>query len=292
MALSKADKTYIREHYLLQTHEEMSIVLNKTSQTISSYCSRYGLHKSKEANPLPDKALISDKPFEMLNHQEQLIYAKYDLQSSPMFDQLKKQFSNDEINKFVDTWTHYYVQFKGEITPTEKTQITSAVQYEIIMSRNLIMKKELLDTIYKMRNMIDAENLLGENKDLTKILDLEREIANNMSLQTQLTKEFNDAQSRHSSIFKDLKATRDQRIQSITNATKDFFSLVKELQRRDVQAKEARYMELGRLAAEKERRKLMELHSFQDGSVDHIIFTSETLEEQAAIPELEDSEDD
>ncbi len=139
-----------------------------------------------------------------------------------------------------------------------------------------------------MSNIIEVEKLLELEKRLDKddqdrdlIINYERQIAVLRSSQETLSRDYKDLQTRKATMLKDLKGTREQRIKAIEDSKQTFASLVKQIATdSDFRVQIGLDMEKMRLAAEKEKERLSDYYTYEDGMVDQPFLTPETLKQE------------
>ena len=107
---------------------------------------------------------------------------------------------------------------------------------------------------------------------------MERQVAIIRASQETLSKDYKDLQTRKATMLKDLKGTREQRIKAIEDSKQTFASLVKQLATdTEFRTSIGIEMEKMRLAAEKEKERLSDYHTYEDETVDQPFLTPETL---------------
>lgn len=287
--LTTDEVNYIRENALYKTDNELAHILKTKESVIARHRVKMGLRKNKYLKKSQAKAkqevtvqdeLFGGTPFDMLGDIQKRKYCELKLTQSPRWTQIQKTLNTDESQQFLDSWISYYIQFRGEVTPTEETQMIQLIQYEIMMERALINKREFARTIERLERLMAAElRLSDDQQDKQNIADWESQIVDLRGLQTNSSKEYMALQEKHGKIMENLKATRDQRIKEIEDKSQNFFALVKYVQRRDNQEREARYMGLAKKAMEKELGRFGELHEYMDGGIDRVILNAETTGE-------------
>ena len=79
-------------------------------------------------------------------------------------------------------------------------------------------------------------------------------------------------------MYKDLKATREQRIEKLENNKQTLASLVNKILRDpDFYEQEGKALEKMRMAMEQEKERLSDYHEYADGTVDQPFLTPETI---------------
>lgn len=223
---------------------------------------------------------------------------RWHLKKLPEWKSLKQQFTNDELNLIEEKYIKYVEQMESNLTATEESQVLNMIKIEILMNRNLTADKESLESIsiYQQTSqaIIDSVNgnvSLLEEDQREKLQDCQNQITSirdghgfrnkqHMELQTQL----NNIQSK-------LKTSRDQRVNNILDAKMSFGAYVKSLGEIKKQQKESRFIELNRLATEKENQRLSRAHKYADGSYDNPMLTAEILEKLDKEDEDDETQD-
>jgi hypothetical protein len=119
-----------------------------------------------------------------------------------------------------------------------------------------------------------------DERDLTQISLWQTQLTSYSAALVQLTKEYSDAQSKKDAIFKALKTTRDQRYKEIKESGKDIFSLIMTLDTIEKREQEGRMAELIHMSAEKTKDDWSGWHEFEDGDMDSILLSAESLEKR------------
>jgi len=202
-----------------------------------------------------------------------------ELVAKPYYKELKNQFTEEELGLFSFHFKKMWSQFKDDVFHTEEMQIIDTIKLEILMNRILKSQQENQEQISTYERMLQAEKAVDKDqRDIDYCMQLERQIAVVRASQETLSKDYKDLQARKATMLKDLKGTREQRIKAIEDSKQTFASLVKQIVTdEDFRVKIGYEMEKMRLAAEKEKERLSEYHTYEDGTVDQPFLTSETL---------------
>ena len=205
--------------------------------------------------------------------------AEYDIKGRPYWGELKLQFSETELVLFLYHWKQIVAQFKKDVLPTEELQIVDTIKLEVLMNRALREQQESTVRIHELDLEIEAEKRKNsEDQDREYIFNLERQIASFRAAKDGLSREFKDLQTKKSALFKDMKATRAERIEKIENNKETFSSLVyKILKDPDFFEEEGKALEKMRMAVEGERVRLSGLHKYDDNSYDYPLLNSDTI---------------
>lgn len=210
---------------------------------------------------------------------------RWHLKKLPEWKSLKQQFTNDELNLIEEKYIKYVEQMESNLTATEESQVLNMIKIEILMDRNLIADRESLESIaiYQQTSQAIIDSVNG---DVSLLDEVERDKLQNC--QNQITsirdghgfrnKQHMELQTQLNNIHSKLKTSRDQRVNNILDAKMSFGAYVKSLTELKKQNKESRFIELNRLAVEKERDRLSRAHKYADGSYDNPILTADILE--------------
>jgi hypothetical protein len=205
--------------------------------------------------------------------------AEYDIKSRPYWEELKNQFSEKELSLFVYHWREIIAQFRKDILPTEEMQIIDMIKLEILMNRALREQQDSMRKIAGFEGLILAERQQApDQQDRETIFGLERQIATLRAAKEALSREYKDLQTKKAGMFKDLKGTREQRIQKLENNQDTFDSLVQKLLRDPEHSEQCNmYLEKFRLAIIEEKKRLSAYHTYGDGKVDAPFLNHETI---------------
>lgn len=202
-----------------------------------------------------------------------------ELKSKPYYKELSNQFTQEELEMFQFHFKKMWSQFKDDVFHTEEMQIIDTIKLEILMNRILRSQHQNQKDIIDVERMIEQEKRSErEARDTELIVNLERQVAILRAAQETLSRDYKDLQARKATMLKDLKGTREQRIKAIEDSKQTFASLVLQIAtNEDFRNKIGKEMEKMRLATEKEKERLSEYTSYNDGKVDQPFLTPETV---------------
>ena len=205
--------------------------------------------------------------------------AEYDLKKRPYWRELQAQFSESELEILLYHRKEIVSQFRKDILATEELQIIDVVKLEVLMNRALREQQYSMNKIAEFDEMIEFEKRKAtEDQDREFIFGLERQIATLRAAKESLSREYIDLQTKKSAMYRDLKATREQRIAKLEDNKETFSGLVQKLVRDpDFVEEQNLYMEKMRLAVMKEQERLSDYHEYEDGTVDQPFLTPETI---------------
>ncbi len=156
--LSDKEKAYIEEYCLQKTDEELGEDLKRDPRTIKTYRTKIGVIKKqggKIAKLTTNDAILSAKSSgRYLVESERKEFFQTQLTNSLFYENLKLQFTEDEIDFYLEEWGALCVQFE-DIVATEKRQIDELIKAEIMGNRILRNVKIAEDEILMVQGEID-----------------------------------------------------------------------------------------------------------------------------------------
>jgi hypothetical protein len=268
--LSREERDFIHAQTDKLTPEDIADRLDRTVETVTEFI---------KLNVRPVKA----KPSEA--EETTRIVIRQELRSSEAWKNLKGEFDTDELRYFEEGYVKLMSQFKGDVLPSEETQIFQAIKFEILMSRNLKERRKAREDIGRLERMQDdfLAQFEGDPSGMTDAqkafaLDLETQLNSARQAEQSRTTEYVKLQERHEALMKSLKAVRDQRIKQIENSKVSFLGVVKMLMEKDVQHREGRQMELMKRAGRQALTDLGRPVRYDDGNEDSPILSSDTVD--------------
>lgn len=256
------ERSYIESHYTKLTPQQLGEQLGRDPAAIKKYIREHCTGRTL------DKKIVED--------------ARFRLKDSMVWEDLKRQFTKEELDMFLFHWSRTISQFKEDVLPTEEMQIIDMIKLDILMNRSLTEQRKMQD----MLNDLDARrneelDKPPERRDLARLDNVERQIGVIRNGQTNMSTDYKEMQSRKNAILKEMKATRDARIKDIQSDKLTISSLfVKLIEDKETRLKIGREMEKMRLAMETEYIRLSDLHKYEDGMLDRPILNSETIKDK------------
>lgn len=217
---------------------------------------------------------------EKKNTKNVIIDSVGELKSKHFWKELKKQLTAEELEYFAESWAKLVKQFSQyDILETDEMIMKDLVVHDILINRNLIQKKAMLDQIQYYQKELDEE-IAKTTRDQVKIQFCHTKLSEARSALTDLGRSHKILQDSKDQKFKDMKATRDLRYKQIEDAKKTWFELMKELDSNDTRKKEGEWLALMKKSVKKEEERLAEFHQFADGVYDQIFLTPETVKDK------------
>ena len=256
--LSKAETQFITEHADTLGAEEIASRLNRDPASIANFIKR--------------KLKLG------LSDEEEIAYS---LEDRPYWSELKQQFTNEELELVKYHWSRIIAQFRDDVFPTEEMQVVDVIKIEMLMNRSLKQNKETIDQINMLEKMLVQEREVEpEHRDRDYIMNLERQAATLRASQESLNRDYRDLQTKKSSMLKEMKGTREQRIKRLEDSKQSFTGWIAHLmQNPEIVKKYGLEMERMRMAMTAEKERLSAFHKYDDGQVDQPFLTPETSKE-------------
>ena len=257
--LSKEDWKYIEANAERLSPEKIAENLDRNLESVEKYLKKLGKSFNK--------------------HEAFAVQAEYDIKSRPYWKELKLQFSEEELELFLYHWKQIIAQFRKDVLATEELQIVDTIKLEVLMNRALREQQESMERVKALEAEIELEKARDhDQQDKEMIFNLERQIASLRAAKESLSREFKDLQTKKAAMYKDLKATREQRIEKLENNKQTLSSLVNKILRDpDFYEQEGKALEKMRMAMEQEKERLSDYHTYADGGVDIPFLTPDTV---------------
>jgi hypothetical protein len=207
--------------------------------------------------------------------------AAYSLENRPYYKELRQQFTDEELELFKYHWSRMVSQFKNDVLPTEEVQIVDTIKLELLMNRCLKGNKENIEQINTYDHMIQDERARDKDQqDIDYIINLERQVASLRASQESLNKDYRELQAKKSTMLKEMKGTREQRIKRLEDSKLSFTAWVGTImQDPDIMKKYGIEMEKMKLAMENEKARLSVFHKYEDGTIDQPFLTPDTVKD-------------
>jgi hypothetical protein len=255
--LSKADAAYIKKNHDKLTVIQIAKKLGRSESSIYDWIEKnVGFSDSERAE----------------------IEIDNELKNRPYYQELLYQFSPDELRLFEFHFKKMWAQFKDDVFHTEEMQIIDTIKLEILMNRILKTQQDTLNKISSINEDIRREQKLGDDADQDLIMNWQKQVASMIAAQETMSKDYKELQTRKALMLKELKGTRQQRIQEIESSKQTFATLVQKLTvnpnyRREVGLE----MEKRRLALDVEGARLSKLTKYEDGKYDRPLLNSDSV---------------
>lgn len=207
--------------------------------------------------------------------------------------QIERALRDDtEVKYFKEEWASIMQQLMSQmVVHTDEMMVRDLIMQDVITFRITTAMADIHRNKGELERQIQIEFAKDmDDRDLAAIASLREQISSYSAALVQLTREYSDAQNKKDAIFKNLKTTRDQRHKEIRDSGRDIFSLISALDNIEQREQTGRLAELVYMSSDKIRGDWSGWHEFDDGSVDSILLTAESLEKRDMLDSMGDSE--
>ena len=262
-AISTEESNYLRQGVKEGlTDEEMATKLNRNVHFIVKHKKRFIPTGTARFSDLADADKdINDK-----------------INNSPSWMSLKEEFTEKELKHFKEYFSKLMSQFRGNVTATEESQAKQSTKLEILMSRELINHKKSIDYIAKLEEELTAfppyEDMDTEAK--ARYQAVRELLATYRSSSSATYKQYLEIEKQQESLLRQLKMTRDQRINKIDDIKVSWIDTIKKLNEEESRNTIGHVMEVGKKVYKKELERLSESHTFTNGTVDQPVLSADT----------------
>lgn len=261
--LSLEEEKYIRDNIDQQSIEDIAVVLNRTPEPIKRY--------------VETEALLQPRGVQQENE-----ILRLKLRSKSFWTEITRQFDKEsgELEYFENTWINLIKQFREDVLPAEELQIKQFITIDILINRSMKERKRHITETEKLQVLVDKEYAKPEDqRDIAKLANMETQLSFARNSIASYTNEYTKLLSEQQKISKDLKATREQRIKRIEDGKSSWTGLIRMLEEEEIREKEGRQLEILKMAMNKSKTTLYDLHSYQDGQLDRPILNAESVQE-------------
>lgn len=209
--------------------------------------------------------------------------AEYSIKHSPIWKELKNQFTDEELKMFLYHWMRIYAQFKEDVLATEEMQIVDYVRLEILVNRLLTQQHQNMQEIFSLEKQIEAEQKVSpELRDLAKVQSLGDQIAMRRAAQQAISKDHKDLIKQKTEILDKMKGTREARIKMLESSKETLIGWIKLIiNDATIRNRLGIQMEKMRLAMKHEENRLKQLHRYVDGNYDKPLLAWDTIDVQS-----------
>lgn len=191
---------------------------------------------------------------------------------------VKKSLLPEELQGFENNWAALYSQFFHQgVTPTDEMMMKDVIIEDILLHRALEQKKNILQEIKENEKLIAEEREKDmEDRDTDFMTNALRTVVQLRGTSEAYTKEINEIKKTKDTKFKDLKATRNERLKTVEESGKNIFALIKLLDEQKMRETEGRMTGLVYKASQVKQEEMSKDSVFADGEVDKAWLTPES----------------
>lgn len=231
----------------------------------------------------------SKKPRKTLSETEREVFFRETLENSKYYDNLKKQFTQEEMDYYLEEWAALCLQFE-DIVNTDKRQIDEYIKTGIIGNRILRNIRETEDVI---NELIEETELLGKVKELDDDEDAQSrydQICNMVirfsSASQGMVNDYGKNQEARAKLLESLNTRRKDRVNQIKKSGTSFFDLIQTLDEPQYRDEQGYYLELMKLAKDGLKHDWRDPALFPDGTKDAVLIDEHSTEPEIQIVEL------
>jgi len=200
-----------------------------------------------------------------------------ELHSKHFWVTIKKSLLDEEIGAFENSWASLYSQFVHQgVTATDEIMMKDVIIEDILLHRALEQKKNILEEIKENEKLLAEEREKDmDDRDTDFMTNALRTIVQLRGTSEAYTKEINEIKKTKDGKFKDLKATRNERLKTVEESGKNIFALIKLLDEQKMRQTEGKMTGLVYEAAKTKEGQMKQNMVFADGDVDKVWLTPE-----------------
>jgi hypothetical protein len=223
-------------------------------------------------------------PQDNINNEMQTYVVQ--LREKHFWPTIKKSLLSDEVEAFENSWAALYSQFFNQgVTPTDEIMMKDVIIEDILLHRALEQKRNILEEIKLNEKILADERLMDpDDRDADLMTNTLRTIVQLRGTSEAYTKEINEIKKTKDGKFKDLKATRNERLKTVEESGKNIFALIKLLDEHKMRESEGRMTGLVYQASLNKKNEMESDMVFADGEVDKVWLTPDV--------ELENEQED
>jgi len=199
------------------------------------------------------------------------------LHAKHFWSTIKRSLLDEEIPAFENSWASLYSQFFHQgVTATDEIMMKDVIIEDILLHRALEQKRNILGEIRENEVLIAEEREKDmDDRDTDFMTNALRTIVQLRVTSVAYTKEINEIKKTKDGKFKDLKATRNERLKTVEESGKNIFALIKLLDEQKMRQTEGKMTGLVYEAAKTKEGQMKQNMVFADGDVDKVWLTPE-----------------
>lgn len=261
--LTEPEIKYLRDNYDKKDHIDLAKDLKRNPKTIEKIL----------------KKLIAE---DNINGAFKGMVSAHDLKSQPFWEQIKRQFTKEELREFEANWNGIIgEQFKEDILYTEKLQLKALLETNILLGRNMAARmkasldQEKLEARRDELYMIPVEDRNNHWQD--QVFNIDAQIKGIIDSAKANTDEQTKLQMTSVKLNDELKGSRKARVEKSTEASLGWTDLLRKLEDEEFRNRATRQSRLLDMASDKVKDELSQLHTYLDGVLDRPILNSDTV---------------
>lgn len=265
--ISDEEARFIERNLPLSSYKDVGLQLNRNPETIRKWCQRNGISTDKVSRK---KTVIED------------------IKRDKFFQQLDEMLTEDEIVLSHSIYLEMCEQFGNDIKYSERQEIIDFCIVTCLLNRELRKEKFIDEEMFRLNkektNLKKKKDSIGDDEDeleeewIEQIDEIDMAIADIKEDRKETKIRQDKLMERKDKLLNSMNASRKNRADQLTHASKNFSALTEYLQKNPEYRRQVGLdIEKMRLAVHAEWFRLAQLHEFADGSLDYPILSSETV---------------
>ena len=292
-SLSDFEKDKIKELMGSKSVSAIARHIGRDRRTVDKYI------KKLKKNPPPKREVEPSNPLQKLSikkkshlrsfsEEERESFFKENLQNSQYYDNLKLQFTDRELNYYLEEWGALCVQFE-DIVNTDRRQIDEYIKTGIIgnrILRNIRVSEDEIEELMKEAEVLGNVKEIEEDEDMQNRYDTLRHLILTFSSQVQsMVNDYGKNQDARTKLLESLNTRRKDRVNQIKKSGTSLFDLIQTLDEPEYRDDQGYYLEVMKLSKEHLKHEWRQPQLLPDGSKDCILIDEHSEEPQVQIIE-------
>jgi hypothetical protein len=272
---SVEEERIMQENAHIKSFEEIGALIERSPEAVEKFLVAKGLVVETTIDDIKDKTRCL-----LVLHEQ------------PFWPELDKVLIAEEMEYFENTWYAIYKQANEDISFSEHYMIKEWLILEIKKQRLLIDEKIWRARIKELAKEIDDIYASGVlSPELPKLIDEKNLKEATVSANNKIVETYSKEIRTYS---KEVQLNRDKRREGNSNLDTWDGYLYRLDNDEKFRTSEAYQAEIERLAAERAKWQLMQLHTYMDGEPDYPLLSAETMEiikEQERVAKEQEQEE-
>lgn len=224
-----------------------------------------------------------------LSETEREVFFRETLENSKYYDNLKKQFTEEEMDYYLEEWAALCLQFE-DIVNTDKRQIDEYIKTGIIgnrILRNIRETEDVIGELIEETDLMEKVKELDDDEDAQKRYDDLCNMVMRFSTSSQgMVNDYQKNQEARAKLLESLNTRRKDRVNQIKKSGTSFFDLIQTLDEPEYRDDQGYYLELMKVAKDGLKHDWRDPSLFPDGTKDAVLIDEHSIEPQVQIVEL------
>lgn len=267
-----------RKRGKLSTEEEKFILAFKDKISIEAIANKLNRTEEPVLRFITEKASNSSY-VGVAEEKSHEIDLRKKLKTRPYWDDIKQQFSSDELESFTNSWVNFMMQFSENVLWSEEIEVKQWITLDILMSRSMRERYKHMEEIERLTKIVTDEYKLDSNERSPLLASWENQLTFYKGAVGSFTQDHVKLQAQIKDIKMSLKAARSDRIKQVEESKQSFIGLLKLLDDEEYRIRVGNEAAILSISADKARSSYGEYHQFLDGKLARPFLNSEILEE-------------